>query len=328
MKTKALFYLTTAGLLAACGGSNDGSAVNPTEEPAFFTVPTAINKIELEDPNDGEVIARQIGDANKGDYFEIPAATFIDEIPDGFDDVKVLLIIGDVLNDTTTYYINIPAVPDAEFLGERGVFAASSIASSLGIDEDALAVSYTNIDYDAERDIYVNSGSGANNYKSLEAGVDNADQTEYAEASIVSYAVDGQTYYSSEMFGTGGNFTSPTGSYDYSGRAAVQWDDGSKAAIGSITMSASFGATTSSANISASDLTGDGTSAAFSGTVIIDNVTGTYSSNSATMTTNGSNAEANILGIFNSDATLTAGTVFDSATTGKQAAGVFSMSRD
>lgn len=32
MKTKALIYLSTAGLLAACGGSNDGSAVNPTVE--------------------------------------------------------------------------------------------------------------------------------------------------------------------------------------------------------------------------------------------------------------------------------------------------------
>jgi hypothetical protein len=37
---------------------------------------------------------------------------------------------------------------------------------------------------------------------------------------------------------------------------------------------------------------------------------------------------AGILGIFNGDATRTAGTIFDASTSGEQAAGVFSMSRD
>jgi hypothetical protein len=327
MKTKALFYLTTAGLLAACGGSNDGSAVNPTVEAPIAGAPIVINKVELTDPDNAEAVTNQIEMAEPGDSFDIPASTLFDA-PEAFADVEIELTVGDTLNGTSVYYVTIPAVPDANFLGDRGIFAMSSFANSLGIDEDDLEVTYTNIAFDADRNVNIQSVSGINDYRSLEAGADDGTDTEYVDASIVSYTVEGQKYYENKMNGTGSTFTSPVGSYNYSGRAAVAWDDGSKLASGSVTMSASFGAASSSAVISASELAGEDATAAFTGTVNIDNEAGTFSSTSATITTNGSNAAANILGIFNSDATLTAGTVFDSATTGRQAAGVFSMSRD
>jgi hypothetical protein len=118
----------------------------------------------------------------------------------------------------------------------------------------------------------------------------------------------------------------PVGSFTYSGTGKMMWDD--NIANGNVSMSATFGSN-SAATISANNLiTPDNLSAGFSGTVAIDNVSGLFSSNSAQITIGDTSIDAGIIGMFNGDASLAGGAVFDAAKAGENVVGVFSLTKD
>jgi hypothetical protein len=314
MTKNGILMLSTIGLLAACGGSSDGSAVNP-----IASAPTAVRKIALNDQNNLESVIQQIDSAQNGDYFDIPSTTLYGE--DGeLESVVRIVVVDDLAGAKKLLYSS-----EELGAGNRDIFFVTEGGLGL-LQGDILDVSFTELDSSEERNIFIETSTNTDGYRGIEIYVDS--DVDYADASLYQISSEGRTFFIGSASASSSDFSLPAGEFNYGGRAALVWDDGNKLAVGDIRMTARFANTSSTATIQADNLVGYGTTAAFSGNVAIDNATGTYASTSASITTNGTSVNAGILGIFNGDATRTAGTIFDASTSGEQAAGVFSMSRD
>jgi hypothetical protein len=325
MKPNATLAVCSAALLAACGGGSSGVSNNPT---LSTSAPVAERKIEIPDDADLETINALIDGAQKNDYLEVPFQTIANgDLPPEYDDEKVTIIVGDTIsNSRTVYYAVFPSVDSLDVSGARSLFVYNTAADAFraitsGFNDSLLGV----LGEDVARNIEISAWSGDDDYNSLYAAVGGNDDYVFSEIETFSY--NNRTVYGAYVEASPEQFIVPNGPYTYRGIAAVQWDDGAKLATGEVEMTANFGMSSSTANITASNLAGTGSTAAFSGSLEIDNSTGSYFSSSATIVTNGNSNNAKILGLFNQDATKTAGVVFDTETAGERTAGVFALSR-
>ena len=327
MKTKSILLLTAAALVTACGGSTGGQAVNPLVEAPIVEAPivdapVALRKVELIDATSFEVTIAQLDEAEKGDYFDIPSSLFGAET----ESTNVRLVIGDMLKTGKKIVYSILPEIDQNMNAGREFFVYDTVSdafTALGTNfNDAELV----IDSNSEKNISISSWSGDSDYRSLYADI--GSEEDYAYSDIQRFSDDGRTVYGADVGASSDTFNRPEGEFIFSGRTAVQWAGGTKIAKGDVRMTATFGNTASSATIVADNLAGEGATAEFSGSLAIDNATGTYASTAARLKVGDTSLDAGILGIFNGDATLTAGTIFDENTSGEQAAGVFVMSRD
>lgn len=327
MNTKAILLLSAAGLLVACGGS---SAINPitpppivSAPPPIVSAPTAVREVALIDETDIVSISAQLAAAQKGDYFDIPASTLdIEDLSGG--NFRFVFVDNLAENKKLFYVI------DTENNGGRALVAGTSISDRLPRDNsiplEFSNVVYTEVDSMPERNIYTEVARSDDGYYNLYVYFD--DEDDFSDAEIYKFDYQGEPFFAGGAIASSSDFARPNGEFTYGGRSAVQWGDAKQLAIGDVEMTAVFGNNISTARIEARNLSGDGTTAAFSGNVLIDNVSGTYASTSASITTNSMTVDAGILGVFNGDATLTSGIVFDAQTAGDETAGVFSMSRN
>lgn len=326
MKLHALFAISAVALLSACGGGSSGVSSNPTINRPILNLPSAINRLEVPEGADRSELIALLSAAEVGDYVELPYGVIENLSPPPFDGMVKYVVGETILDRKVTIYAFTPKT--VSYLGDREVSFHSSIEDYLEsytanspafgnlIEEENAGETLFQLFYGTH-----NGEFGIMSAKAL-------DEVDLADAMIFTFEDDGVMKRGIELYATGEVFLMPIGQYDYTGLAAVQWDNGTKLAQGDVQMSVTFSNTTSTANIDANSLTGDGSAARFSGNLVIDSSTGSYSSTSASLTTDSITVPAGIVGIFASDAGLTAGSVFDAGTVGEQVSGVFSMSRD
>lgn len=325
MKLNATLSVSAVALLAACGGGSSTVNSNPTINQPILGVLDPVRRLEIPEGADRSEILALLSEADVGDYVELPFGV-IENLSTPFDDV-VQYVVGETILDRKIIIYSY--TPNTSFYsGDRAIsahhsindymksFTANSPAFGLLIDERSAGGALLQLFY----------GTHQGEFGIIEAGA--TGEIEFAEAKIFSFEDDGVMKRGIDLYATGDIFLLPIGQYDYRGTAAVQWDNGTKLAQGNVQMSVTFSNTNSTATIGANSLVGEGSTAQFSGNLVIDSSSGSYSSTSATLTTNSNTMPAGIMGIFTSDAELTAGSIFDADTVGEQVSGVFSMTRE
>ena len=365
-KFNTLLATTAVLALSACGGSgtSDGSALNPTSPPPInggaaeqelpdinenlpAILPQAKKVVAIPESATIEEIAVILQELSADDQVKIKVSDlssiaeelgldeYLDEIDD---DTEVVLLVGEkTTSGLIPVYLQVNKADGFEeglrnlTFALEGLFDAFDWAVLLDTAIAMNAASQENVDGTSgdrvtiKRTTFNNGGKTGNE---LFVVVEGADESQYVDAQVAFADVGGGDKFSVfSVDADGGVFTAPIGEHNYTGRAAVQWDNRTNTASGEVTMAVTFAGSSSTANISAPALTGDGT-ASFTGSLAVDTVRGTYGSTTASVTTDGTSEDAQIFGMFNGDASITAGALFDTNTGGENVSGVFGLVKD
>ena len=321
MNVKNVLILPAVLALSACMGSGDGSTTETyesTTETLSLSVPQASGE-----PAQYQTLTaalEALPTLNEGDVAQVPLSEIEQGAPEG---VNFTLTVGQTFSNGTLITADIPA-----YEGNAGYSEVTAVSSLQGLANVAVT-DPTNQTFPAfisdtvinGTRVTIGTSTADNDYSSLYSGTGTTD------AEFATETLNGSSYNQVTAGRNGASFTNPSGSFGYSGEAALAVAN--EVAVGNVTMSADFDAGT--ASITAPSLTVDGseTTAGFNGSVAIDNTSGRYASSGATITVNEQNIDAGIIGIFSSDATTSSGSVFSAnqnAAVG--AAGVFSVVQD
>jgi len=320
MKLNATLAVSAVALLAACGGGSNGVSSNPTINQPILGVIDAVRKIEIPEGADRSEIIELLSTAEGGDYVEFPLGFL--ENTDISSGPLAIYVVGNTIGESKVIlYSTVPPTGDIE--GDRILLIYPTIEAAL---DSFIIYSDENATW---TDLY-NGPEGAltiSQYANTEERFALMAQNGDANVYIDKIYIDGTkatvfSVFSWELFAL------PSGAFDYTGWSIVQWDGGNELAQGEVQMSVTFSNSESTATIDAPNLNGEGSTAHFSGNLVIDGKTGAYSSTSATLAINGNVQPAGVLGIFTPDAEGTAGVIFDMNTVGEQVNGVFGMTRE
>lgn len=336
---------TTAMLtLAACGGGSSGSSSgsgNSVVEPETLSVTlpatSASHMLDVSNATDFAEIITALNSAKVGDGVQIPLELALRALGDtesadviaNLDPQPVFtIIVGKGIINKTLAYSLLQENMDLGFSGSRGIrlFERFETLVMRSADPEFETIEYVK---NTERNFQflIEKQIGINGITILEGAVESLDEdgTFVTTKVLTETLVSGKSTWI-DVDGARATFINPNVQFIYKGRGALQWDD--NVALGDVTMSTNFGAS-STATISANDLiTHDNLSAGFSGTLTINNVSGLFGSNTAQITIGENSIDAGIIGAFNGDASFAGGGIFDAATAGQNAAGVFSLVKD
>lgn len=316
MHTAKIVTLPVLLALSACGGG--GGTTNSTPDTLSLSVPQASGE-----QTQYETLAaalEALPSANEGDVALIPVALIEEGAPEG---VNLKVTLGETFNGGTLL-----AFDNAAFDGNAG-FSEIVAVSNLQDFVDLVGTEVTNQTFTSLASetvngttVFISTSSADGDYSSLStsASLDNFE----AEAEFETQTLDGSTYNSITAARNSASFTKPSGSFGYSGKAALSISD--EVALGDVTMNADFDAGTASITAPILSVADSETTAGFNGSVAIDNASGHYASSSATITVNEKNYDAGIIGTFSSDAATSSGAVFGADQ--NTAAGVFSVVQD
>jgi hypothetical protein len=341
--TISTMLATTAVLtLAACGGGGSTSGTGTSvvkPETLSITLPatSASRMLDVSNATDFAEIVTALNSAKVGDGVEIPLELALralgdtetaDQLANIDPQPTVTLIVGQGVVQKTLNYVILNENSDLGFAGERGLNMLGTFDQFVirAVDADFDTIEYV-ANPDRNLQIYFGTETDTTGFTALEGSVESLDDDgSYVTARVRSALLDGNRSTWINVDAASATFTNPNGQFTYNGRGALQWDD--NVALGDVTMSTNFGAS-STATISANDLiTHDNLSAGFSGNLTINNVSGLFGSNSAQITIGENSIDAGIIGAFNGDASFAGGAIFDAATAGENAAGVFSLVKD
>lgn len=307
IQKSTMFATIAIFALSACGGGSSGTTTNSL----------TIRSLSIEAPQSTRMISTAglsvagtlelIDNGNEGDTFEYSYAEAAREIvseeagnaiAEIAPDATVTFILGKPIAGKQLVYFQLPEI-EGNATAERQLSLLRQTSASFS---DVLLE-----ELDAQ-------------------GGDQDSTTNFIQVDVQQLANGTESIRRIRVKASEATLTPPVGSFTYSGTGKMIWDD--NIANGDVSMSATFGSN-ATATISADNLiTSDNRSAGFSGSVIIDNVSGLYGSTSAQITIDETSMDAGIIGAFNGNASLTGGAVFDAATAGENVVGVFSLVKD
>lgn len=316
MSAKNFAAIPVVLAFAACssGGNSGATIATSTPEPLSLSMPQATGE-----PTQYETLAaalEALPGANEGDSVTVPLTELDPTAPA---DANVTVTVGETKDGVTLLRSDIPAFDGNA--GSSDIQAVSSLqdfANSVGTEPTNPTFRPLTSETVNGTLVRIGATTADNDYGQLfsDAGT--------TEAEFATQTLDGSTYNEVAATRNSASFNKTSGSFGYSGKAALAVAD--EVALGDVTMSADFDAGT--ASITAPSLTVDAseTTAGFNGSVAIDNASGHYASSSATITVNEQNYDAGIIGTFSSDAATSSGAVFGADQ--NTAAGVFSVVQD
>lgn len=320
MTIKKLTVIPALLALSACGGGGSTDIMpketSPTPETMSLSVPQASgDRTEYETV---DALLSALPNLKEGDEISIPLEEVSDvEVPSGSGNLT--LTVGETTNGVTLITSNLPAFADSEgsadFIAVSGLQAFADLIVTDPTNQEFTALLSENVN---GTEIEIAIVTADNDYYKL------ASEAGLTVAEVIDQPFNGSAYKQIEARKSAASFTSPSGSFDYSGKSALGVSD--EVAVGDVTMRADFDAGTATIAAPSLAVVGSETTAGFNGSVVIDNASGRYASSSASITIDDQNYDAGIIGVFSSDASISSGSVFDADQS--TASGVFSVVQD